>query len=59
MKRDEIRDLFVSLSKSQGYYGRLLENIDNLSPDEQDAFWEEMESHDFTDALDVIMYIEG
>lgn len=31
MKRDEITRLFQSLARSQGCYGRLLRNIDNMN----------------------------
>lgn len=58
MKRDEIMSLFRSLARSQGFYGRLVRNIESATPDEQEEFWQEMEAQNFTDVLDVILYIE-
>lgn len=58
MKRDEIMSLFRSLARSQGFYGRLVRNIESATPDEQEEFWQEMEAQNFTDTLDVILYIE-
>ena len=52
MKRDEIMSLFRSLARSQGFYGRLVRNIEATRPDEQEEFWQEL------DELDVILYIE-
>lgn len=59
MKRDEITRLFQRLARSQGAYGRLLRNIDNLNEDEREAFWIEMEAQGFQDDIEVILFIEG
>lgn len=59
MKRDEIRALFASLACSQGFYGRLLNAIDSADPDAQEEFWQDLETKNFTDDIDVILYIEG
>ena len=59
MKRKEIRELFESLSRSQGLYGRLLNDIDNSTEEEQENFWSAMENMNFKDALDVILYWES
>lgn len=59
MKKDEITRLFQRLARSQGAYGRILRNIDNLNEDEREAFWITLEAQGFRDDIDVILYIEG
>lgn len=59
MKRDEITRLFQRLAQSQGFYGRILRNIDNLSESDREEFWVEMEAQNFADDIDVILFIEG
>lgn len=51
--------LFQRLARSQGAYGRLLRNIDNLNEDDRERFWIEMEAQNFADDIDVILFIEG
>ena len=46
------------LAKSQGLYGRILANIEELDANEYDALMTELESHNFKDALDFIMWVE-
>lgn len=52
MNRTEIEALFRDLARSQGSYGRLLENI----TEEGYAF---LEAQNFTDPVDLILYLEG
>lgn len=52
MKRDKILETFKSLAKSQGFYGRLL---DNITEEELDY----LEEQKFKDAVDLILFIEG
>lgn len=59
MKRTEIEKIMRSLAMSQGFYGRLLRDIYSLSEDEQENVWSELESQNFKDAVDLVMYIEG
>lgn len=61
MKIDEILELISGLSKSQGFYGRLLEQL--LEVKENDPLqWEEivktLETENFKEPLDVILYFE-
>ena len=58
MKRNDIIALFKSLACSQGFYGRLLRDIDALPDDLKEQFWNDMEAQRFKDAIDVILYIE-
>lgn len=61
MKIDEILDVIAGLAKSQGFYGRLLENLlkirDN-SPDDWESVVTDLESLNFKDPLDVVLYFE-
>lgn len=59
MKRTEIEKIMRSLAMSQGLYGRILNNINSLSEEEQENVWSELESQNFKDAVDLVMYIEG
>lgn len=45
-----------SLSNSQGYYGRLLNNLVNMNEDEQLGLIDSLPT--FNDALDVVMWLE-
>ena len=58
MKRTEIERIMRSLAMSQGLYGRILNNIYSLSEEEQESVWSELESQNFKDAVDLVMYIE-
>lgn len=56
---DEIMDVIKKLACSQGFYGRLLQAINELDADELDELivtWEDME---FKNPVDFILYIEG
>lgn len=50
------------LSRSQGMYGRLLEDLEWLrdnDPYEFDAIMDELESKNFVDEVDLVLYLEG
>lgn len=62
MKIDEILNLFRSLAMSQGFYGRLLVNIEELKKNDEESyenFVSMMESKNFQNPLDVILFVEG
>lgn len=54
MNREIIRGWIVSLASSQGFYGRLLETLD-----QNPELWEELEKQDFKDAVDFVMFMEA
>lgn len=59
MSFDECIDLITELSYSQGFYGRLLRDIEDLDYDklaEVKSVWEEKK---FTNNIDFIMYLEN
>jgi hypothetical protein len=58
MKFDAIKETIKSLAQSQGFYGRLLEGINELPEDKLSVFREEMEKQNFKDPVDIVMYFE-
>lgn len=58
MKMKDIIKVIEDLSYSQGFYGRLLRSIDELSEEEYDLLTEELEGQNFKDSLDVVLYFE-
>ena len=59
MNRYQIENVMQTLAMSQGLYGRILDQIYSAPEDEQERFWENMESQGFKDALDVVLFLEG
>lgn len=59
MKREQIMATIQSLSHSQGMYGRLLANIQELDAEEYDKLMTALEAENFNDPVDLVMYIEG
>jgi hypothetical protein len=60
MKKAEILQMFESLAKSQGFYGRLirqLESIEKEDPERSAEIWVEFEKYD--DPVALIMALEG
>lgn len=58
---EDVIDIINTLSYSQGFYGRLLRDIYELKKYEPEMFMmfvDEIESQNFTNALDVVMYFE-
>ena len=59
MKRDEILETIRSLAQSQGSYGRLLQDLENMSKELYNTVMADLEAQNFKDAVDLVMYIEG
>lgn len=62
MKREEILRLFKSLSKSNGYYERLLADLNDLRINDEDSYesiMSDLENQNFQTPLDVVLFIEG
>lgn len=58
---DQVIDVIHMLAESQGYYGRLFENIVYLYQNEPDSFEEFariVEEQKFTGPLDVVLFFE-
>lgn len=58
MKREEIEKVFRNLALSQGYYGRLLRQINEASGEQREEFWTELEAQNFKGPVDVVMFME-
>lgn len=55
MNKEQILDAIRTLAKSQGFYGQLL---DQIYDDETEEILDELESHNFKDIIDLILFIE-
>ena len=58
MKREEIMETIKSLASSQGFYGRLYRKLMELDEEKYNEVMTELESQNFKDGVDLIMYIE-
>lgn len=61
MKREQIMETIYNLGRFQGSYSRLYWELDNIRKYDEDRFCEimdELENQNFTDTVDLIMYIE-
>ena len=56
MKANEILEAIKMLAQSQGFYGRLLHSIE--TSEERENILAELESLNFKDSLDLVMYFE-
>ena len=62
MNREDIMEVFIELSKSQGLYSRLVNQLLDLRDNDPMAYNDymtELESHNFKDVVDLILYIES
>ena len=59
MEREEIMETIKSLASSQGLYGRLYRDLMELDKDEYEQVMLELESQNFKDEVDLVMFIEG
>lgn len=62
MKMNEIITEIRTLAKSQGFYGRLLEQLLTMQDDNPEAYEmvsEELERQKFRDPVDLILYLES
>lgn len=61
MKIKEIKETIKSLASSQGFYGRLLANMETMEemfPQDYAELVVELESQNFQNAVDLVMYFE-
>ena len=59
MEREEIMEKIKSLASSQGLYGRLYRDLMELDEDEYEQVMLELESQNFKDEVDLVMFIES
>jgi len=58
MNREQIMNAIRNLAQSQGSYGRMLESIENADPDAQDKIFAVLETQNFGDAVDLVLFLE-
>ena len=58
MKREEMMETSKTLASSQGLYSRLYRDLMALDEDKYNEVMTELESQNFQNAVDLIMYIE-
>ena len=58
MNKEQILNVFRGLARSQGYYGRLLQNIES-DPEWGEEYLSDLEAQNFGSDLDLILYVEG
>ena len=61
MSRTQIIETIKQLSLSQGFYGRLYRAIEDAkenNPDDYESWMEELESQNFSSAVDLVIYLE-
>lgn len=59
---NDVINILIELSHSQGFYGRLLRDLSEIKEYEPERFElivTEIESQNFTSPLDVVLYFEG
>lgn len=56
MKKEQVKSLILGLSRSQGFYGRLYQALEETSKEEQEQFYNQFK--DCKTDLDVILKIE-
>lgn len=59
---NDVINILIELSHSQGFYGRLLRDLSEIKkyePERFDLIVMEIESQEFTNVLDIVMYFEG
>ena len=60
MNKEQIMETIELLAKSRGYYGRLLNFLNNvLSKEDKELTLKQLESYNFKDAVDLVIHLEG
>jgi hypothetical protein len=59
LKKDDIMNIFKSLSSSQGFYGRVVSYLESLPENEKERNLRALEEQNFKDEVDLILYMES
>ena len=59
MNRYQILNAIQDLALSQGFYGRLLERIEEASEEDREAYLDELEQQCFANVVDLVIFLEG
>ena len=57
LTKEQIKESFQSLARSQGFYGRLLRDIEASGI--EDEIYQELEDQNYNDIVDLVMAMEG
>ena len=59
LSASEIYDGIKLLSRSQGFYGRILETLDEMDDSERQETLEKLESRHYSDIVEMVMDLES
>ena len=59
MNKFQILEAIQNLAMSQGFYGRLLEEIEEMSEEARDEYLDNLEQQCFVDVVDLVIYLES
>ncbi len=59
MKKDVIMKTFKSLAQSQGFYGRIVDELESMSESNRNMYLEGLEKQNFKDTVDLVMFMES
>ena len=58
MKKEEILNNIKMLATQQGFYGRILNALEEMSESERNDVLQLLEEQNFQDVVDMVMYFE-
>lgn len=58
MKKEEILNNIKMLANQQGFYGRILNTLEEMSESERNNVLQLLEEQNFQDVVDMVMYFE-
>lgn len=59
MSKDDILGAFRTLARSTGLYGRILDLIDGMDPDDREDYLDSLEEMNFKDIVELVTFMEG
>lgn len=59
MRFEEVMLLIKNLAKSQGFYGRMLNAIEDMDANALKKFKKFIEENNFKDSVEFVMFVEG
>ena len=59
MNRNAIMETIRSLALSQGFYGRLYRQLEDLDDETYDEVMQELEEKNFKDVVELVLFLEG
>ena len=58
MKKEEILNSIKMLANQQGFYGRILNTLEEMDESERNNVLQLLEEQNFQDVVDMVMYFE-